>query len=369
MKRIFIVFLAIISILSATVYLLSCLTCFIGANFWWPLGFIGLGFPLIFAGMILLFVTWVLINRKIALLLLICILLGFNNIASVFALRFNPKTFILHKQPNAIRIMGYNVRGFVTVDKNLPQTTCRDEMFNYIIEQNPDILCLQDFIEYHNYNIPFFSNIAYLQDKAYLKYYYIGAGNDVERWGVAQNGVAIFSKYPLKNIQNITYTGEVLPESIITADVTINNITKRILVTHLQSMWLFAQTNGATKNQSEDTVLKYNKSVFNKLNSHFAYHAQQADELKKEIDKSPYPVILSLDMNEVPSSYCYHHVRGKLNDAFLQQGSGLGRTYYRISPTLRIDYLMTDPSIKIIQYKKDNIFMSDHYPQVMDVKW
>lgn len=375
MKRILLIILAIISILSAFVYFLSCLTPFIGANVWWPMGFLGLGFPLIFAGLLLLFFLWIIINRKVALILLVCILLGFNNISSVFAGHIKQKPFILTKQHNVVRIMGYNVRGFdnfdCTTDSASPNWHNRIRILDTISNQDADILCLQDFNEYyHSPNFP--SNIQYFKDKLHFNYYYmLNSIVELPPWGLSKNGVAIFSKFPLKNIQDIRYSGKKTPEGFITADITINNITRRLFVTHLQSMWLYNNSGVPAKwENSEDASINYsNKNMFERLNYYLPYHALQADELKKEMNRSPYPVILSLDMNEVPSSYCYHHIKGNLNDVFLQKGFGFGRTYYKTSPTLRIDYFITDPSIEVMQYKKGNTIISDHYPQVMDVKW
>ena len=99
------------------------------------------------------------------------------------------------------------------------------------------------------------------------------------------------------------------------------------------------------------------------------YHAQQAILVRKTIDESPWPVIFSADMNEVPSSWCYYKLKGGLKDAFLLKSNGLGRTYSAISPTLRIDYLMTSAGTEIRQYLSDTVHLSDHYPQLMDVKW
>ena len=44
--------------------------------------------------------------------------------------------------------------------------------------------------------------------------------------------------------------------------------------------------------------------------------------------------IVTGDFNDVPNTYTYFTIRGKLQDAFLKQGFGIGRTYSGISPTL-----------------------------------
>ena len=66
----------------------------------------------------------------------------------------------------------------------------------------------------------------------------------------------------------------------------------------------------------------------------------QADTVRKQLDASPYPLVICGDFNDVPNSYTYFHIRGKLQDAFIAKCFGIGRTYMHISPTLRIDYIL-----------------------------
>jgi endonuclease/exonuclease/phosphatase family metal-dependent hydrolase len=83
---------------------------------------------------------------------------------------------------------------------------------------------------------------------------------------------------------------------------------------------------------------------------------------------SPYPVILAADLNDVPNSYTYFTVRGTLQDAFLQQGYGLGRTFRGLSPTLRIDYILADRRFAVQQFKRVKKDYSDHYMLVTDLQ-
>ncbi|HEY0271795.1 MAG TPA: endonuclease/exonuclease/phosphatase, partial [Chitinophaga sp.] len=40
-----------------------------------------------------------------------------------------------------------------------------------------------------------------------------------------------------------------------------------------------------------------------------------------------------------------------MNDAFLAKGWGLGRTFHALSPTLRIDYILSQPAFEIQGYQ------------------
>jgi endonuclease/exonuclease/phosphatase family metal-dependent hydrolase len=91
--------------------------------------------------------------------------------------------------------------------------------------------------------------------------------------------------------------------------------------------------------------------------------------VKEFISKSPYPFILTGDFNDVPNSYTYFTIRGKeLQDAFLETGLGVGRTYSYIAPTLRIDYIFTTKDFSIRQFNRIIKNYSDHYMLVTDLQ-
>ena len=88
---------------------------------------------------------------------------------------------------------------------------------------------------------------------------------------------------------------------------------------------------------------------------------------RKEIEKSPYPVIVCGDFNDVPNSYAYYHIGKGMIDAFKAKGSGLDRTYLGISRTLRIDYIFCQPAFEVVEYNRIIKNFSDHYPVIADL--
>jgi exonuclease III len=370
LKRFLRFVLAFITVSAAFTYGLSCLTPFISPARWVVMGFLALAFPILLLLLLLLAFVWLFIKRKIGFLLLLLTACGTYHIYHLFS--FHNNTFDVAKPPNTVRIMGWNVKNFTTRENYLDSlNSIRHRIFRYIQQQQPDIICLQDFVEYHNKALP--SNVKMLADSlGYVHYITSDDYKEYPPWGPAYSGIALFSKYPLQNKQRIMFSGKKIPESILTADVAINGKTHRILVTHLQSMRLSYIKPGASeiwKLPDEDSIIDENGTVLAKLAFYFPYHARQATLVKQVMDASPWPIIFSADMNEVPTSWCYYTIKHGLQDAFLKKGSGLGRTYTAISPTLRIDYLMASPGTEIVQYLKDTVQLSDHYPQLMDVKW
>ena len=65
----------------------------------------------------------------------------------------------------------------------------------------------------------------------------------------------------------------------------------------------------------------------------------------------------------------FDHVQINFQDAFLEKGSGVGATFYKILPTLRIDVCFADTSFRINQCTVVKRRLSDHYPLVTDISW
>ncbi len=116
---------------------------------------------------------------------------------------------------------------------------------------------------------------------------------------------------------------------------------------------------------SEKADLVRSRSYLWKFNYAFLRRARETKVARKAIEASPSPVIVCGDMNDLPASYTYTCMSEGLKDAFLQRGSGLGRTYSRLSPTLRIDYIFYTPmAMRCIGYKAPYTPLSDHIPVI-----
>ena len=115
--------------------------------------------------------------------------------------------------------------------------------------------------------------------------------------------------------------------------------------------------------------MKNSRGIFSKLKRGVINRCGQADLVKEEITKSPYPFILTGDFNDVPNSYTYFTIKDNdLQDAFLMTGFGVGKTFSYIAPTLRIDYILTTKNFSIKQFNRIIKDYSDHYMLVADVQ-
>jgi endonuclease/exonuclease/phosphatase family metal-dependent hydrolase len=98
-------------------------------------------------------------------------------------------------------------------------------------------------------------------------------------------------------------------------------------------------------------------------------HEQEVGVIRQVLDTSPHPVIYCGDMNTVPTSYPYRLLKNNMQDAFLKKGNGVGSTFYKIAPTLRIDVCFADTAFQIMQCEVAEKKLSDHYAVVTDVCW
>jgi endonuclease/exonuclease/phosphatase family metal-dependent hydrolase len=158
---------------------------------------------------------------------------------------------------------------------------------------------------------------------------------------------------------------------MIYADLRLPQGTVRVITTHLQSVRFNRSDYEGLSDikRMEDSTLGASRTIISKLKRGYRFRTDQAALVRQQVDRSPHPVILTGDFNDVPNSFTYFTIRAGLQDAFTKEGSGLGRTFRYISPNLRIDYILTDSRYKVLQYHRFRVPYSDHYPVVADLRW
>jgi endonuclease/exonuclease/phosphatase family metal-dependent hydrolase len=370
-------FLIITNIGLTVVFLLACLSSYLNPVRWWFIAFLGLGFPYILLAMFLFAVLWMVVRSKWVILNIAAFLIGFTNISAVFAFHPFQKKFNTIKNQNSVRVLQWNCMSFGGYIKDKSASNdIRDKMLAYIRESDADIICLQEFFD--SYDPAFHQNLQEVSEKlGYPNYYY---SRDFRRYKYVPGkpsepigfwGSIIFSRLPMADSGKVEYPADgANAESLIYSDIVVNEDTMRVMTTHLQSVKLGGRDYAGLekiKGVSED-ALKASKGIFSKIKRSYRNRSAQARIIRDAVEKSPYPVVLTGDFNDVPNSYTYFTIKKGMQDIFLKKGFGIGRTFSAISPTLRIDYMLCDKEIKPIQFKKDHVRLSDHYPMVADVE-
>ena len=231
-------------------------------------------------------------------------------------------------------------------------------ILTFIRNENAEIVCLQEFFT--------LTETAFAEDSIKIKlsanpYTHIHYTNSItDKRGF---GIATFSRYPIINKGVIAFPDS--PNVSIYSDIKIGNDTVRIYNCHLQSTRLEKEK----YNFLDSLLLNYNSKHFNEIKNissrlKYAYikRAHQVDVLNKHIQSSPIPVILCGDFNDTPVSYSYYKLRGKMKDAYLESGLGIGNTYFGNFPSFRIDFIMHSKSLAASNFQTRRVRLSDHFP-------
>jgi len=364
-KRFFIGF----NIVFATLFLLACANSFLSPKSYWFIALLGLVFPVLLILMIGFVVFWTIARSKWAFLSLFLLIFGWFHIRAFYAFNFSP-SFKEAKKAGALRIVTWNVHYLDQMYKpNQQKLSQREPIINFLKDQNADVICLQEFFE--SENPKYLANIEFMKKEFGMPYHFFVDDYRQPR-NVYKVGPVIFSRFPIIQTNRNEYSNSSLAavESLISADIDVNGTIFRVYTTHLQSV-LFRKKefrNLEKIKNVEDSLLDASKSIVKKLKQAYSYRGGQAKLVRQELNGCPYPLILCGDFNDVPNSYTYFHIKGALQDAFLERGFGIGRTYASLSPTLRIDYMLVSKQPKVLQCKKVELPYSDHYPVIADVE-
>ena len=371
-KKLFI----ISNIVVATCFLIGCYSNYFFSANWWPVGLLCLAAFYLFIILCLFFIFWLYVKPGWSLLSVITILLAYKPLTNILPPRLTAH-FTETKQAGDCRIMNWNVAQFdILYNKQRPDI--RDNMMDLINDYKPDIACFQEMVAgdtlinlntayYRKYS--FFSVYEYAA-KLHFPHYFFSYNFKDDFLNHQHFGLMIFSKYPIINKQAVQYFPYDYNSNFQYADVVKGADTIRVFNIHLQSL-KFTEENlsyidkPSLENKND---IRQSKNVLSKFRNGFIKRQIQADRIRAVIDSSPYPVIVCGDLNDAPNSYAYKKIGEGLQNAFVQKGAGLGRTFSGIAPTLRIDNIFLHPSFSVRQYGRIAKKLSDHFPIIADIE-
>lgn len=353
-----------INIVLLFLYLPTCLLPFFNAEKFWMIALLGLIYPFLLAAVLFFFIGWLIARSKWSLLSLAALLLSWQQIAVVFSWHRH-ETFPVTKPLHHLRVLTWNLSSWgASAQSSSENKNVLPLMLAEINKQQADLLCLQEFesIKKKGQSKPSIE----LRKMGFAYQYYLPAKNGEPSEAL---GITIFSKYPIINTGIYDFGDHQSVQQLLYADILFEERKIRVFTIHLQSVRFEQQ-----EYESIDEIKKREKSGFQdtrtivgKLKRGYYYRSQQADIVKDLVQQSPNPVVLCGDFNDVPNSYTYFTVKNHLQDAFVQKGAGIGRTFRFISPTLRIDYIFADTAFTINRYHRIMAPYSDHYGVVADM--
>ena len=349
MRKLVYKFIVLINIVAILPLLLAYVSIYISpAKIWFP-AFFGLAYPYFLVLNILFVIFWIYHKKWVLLLSLGIILLGWNYFGNTFQVNFKN---VEHVQGSTFKLLSYNVRLLDKYnwsnDKNTPQN-----LVDYIYDEKADIICLQEVPGKRN-NKP---------DLKLLSKVVKGNKYNYSSNKKSNIGVITISKYPIISKGTIQFKNS--NNVGIYTDLKINNITYRVYNVHLQSIYLDPSAYKLLDSldfQQKKRNLKEAGDILSHLKKAYKLRAEQADEIARHIDQSPFPVIVTGDFNDTPVSYSYHTISKGLCDAFIESGSGISNTYIGKFPSFRIDYILHTNALRSTNYEVEHVKYSDHYP-------
>lgn len=347
----------------AIIALLSCyLAPSVRPQTFWPIAFMGIGYPIILMVNILFIVFWILKKPKYALLSTVAIVLGWSALSKNIGVgrAVSPDTEI---DTSAIRVMSYNVQMFHGLKEDA--VTNRNETIKLIKSVSPDILCVQEFYT----RAKGASDMRQLfVSELNLRYSYFipAAQNDYDAYGIA-----IFSKHPIVASGSLNVNqDERIVNRIVYADINKSGKNFRVYNVHLASIGFdqqdyeyIKQGPGTTQEDVEST-----KRIGRRLKHAYFKRSEQADILYSHAQTAPLPYIIAGDFNDTPLSYAVNRLASDMNNAFVEKGKGLGVTYNGTFPNFQIDYILASSDFEVKNFQIVPKKLSDHYPIWSDLQ-
>lgn len=261
----------------------------------------------------------------------------------------------------AITVLTWNtgrMGGFEKPEKN--------EVLRYLTAQDADVICLQEVDVYKDTRFLTLPDVKRVLGKKY-PYSYLDFSVYNKRH---QYGTMVWAKYPLINKQSIHY--ETRGNLSNRCDIVVGNDTIRLINNHLES-YSFTPDDiiEAETQRNYEGFLSSFRRLKAKWKRAIALRNKQARVVRREIEESPYPVVVVGDFNAPVLSYAYWHISSGLHDAWSsthpwQRG---GATCEKRGFGLRIDYILSSENLRPTTCEVKETTGSDHKPVVATLEW
>jgi endonuclease/exonuclease/phosphatase family metal-dependent hydrolase len=340
-----------INALITVALILSAWLPFINPRLLWPIGLVGVFFPILWCLNLIFIPIWIFNKKRFVWLSVAGIILTLNASYHSFGIH------AASGSKSQFTLMTFNTSSMGLKDYQ-EDTALKSRIYKTIQDASPDILCLQEF--YSNERVGFSNNILEIKERLHYPYHYFTS--DKTKWDTWHYGIILFSRYPLTDTLTIScgHSAVGSGSSILQADIKLGNETIRIFTAQLQS-YMF-RSSDYNMIQLKDGSMGGGKSLAGKIRGTIYKRGEQVTQLSSLIATSPYPTLVCGDFNDVPVSYTYNTITNNMQDAFLAKGWGIGRTLSFLSPTLRIDYILAQPDFNIHSYQTFRKKGFEHFP-------
>lgn len=311
-----------------------------------------------------LFILCVFIWRKPLPVFLITFLIILPSSFIVSPLHFTKHFPDKEEREKSFSLLTYNTMAFLDFEGKLAPGE-PNRTLQYILDVNPDILCLQEIYREAGVNtLNITTGQRNLRD---LRYPY------QLHWH--SSAVAIFSKYPIKEIE-IGDDPRMPWAHYKAARIYLKDDSITVINCHLQSLGLDVADKNLYQKLTEgsfsvDSVGKTGGKILTKLNSAFINRAIQADWIRNVLDNQiTGNVIVCGDFNDVPLSYATRVIKGNdMKDVYERTGLGPHITFHDNKFYFRIDHAFYRGNFAAYYSRIDKHPSSDHYPLLINFRF
>lgn len=324
----------------------SYLSAYVSPKEAWMFALLGLAYPFLLLLNIFFAIFWLAQFKWYAIFSIGIMLLGASFFNSSF--QFKKHTVVSDKE---IVVSSYNVGlfGYFQSKWYVP------EMIETVNGLKSDVLCIQEFLNLKGEGT---STVDSIKKACHYPYSYFQKLSDGRKRG--EYGMAVFSKFPIEKTELVHFDG-LTGNMCMYADVRVDTGLYRIYNVHLQSFKFKKQDYQFIKEMPEDNdeKLKRSKGLLTRMKNAYIKRAEQVEAIKDHISGTQMPYFIIGDFNDPPMSYSYQALSRGLKDAFVENGSGMGKTYIGMMPNFRIDYILFPDDFEGLSYHTFKL-SSDH---------
>lgn len=256
---------------------------------------------------------------------------------------------------NTLTVMTYNVGRFALDDDIFAsRSECADSVFDFILSQDADIVCLQEF---HTDDVDKVKTYLRRKMKGYEAEYYLFPT------GHGAFGNVTLSRLPIEGKGVIKF--EESANLALYTDYRAGEKHFRVYNCHFESYNI--SLSGLVR-----ALAGRNRAAFaetgNKMKRSITRRPKQVDKVFSNIEGCPVESFVCGDFNDNPMSYTYYRMKRGRKDAFIEAGHGFGATFAALWPMLRIDYVLFPESCSGVSHSIPRVCMSDHYPVVTEIE-
>jgi len=231
-----------------------------------------------------------------------------------------------------LQVMSYNVRLFNHYNR-IKDSSVRNKIKTFVNDNKPDFIAVQEFHD------------DYRELMNDFKYSHI----DLNEGNV---GLAIFGNSKMINKGDVVSSDK--RKIAIYVDFVYKKDTLRLYNSHFKSY----NINPLSFKPNKETF----KNVLNKTKLVYKIQNDECSILIDHMKKSPYSLMLAIDLNNTSDSFVYKKINDLFFDSYVQTGFEFGATYDFSFLPIRIDYIFYSKLIKANTYQIHNVKLSDHKP-------